>query len=1367
MEHQNGEISAYKIRYRLSGYNPPLQFQFSNEIGALQRSYEIDGLIPHKQYDVSIAAINEKGLGVYSSDEKVWTKQGRPSVPPQNVDAKPVNSTAVEVSWSPPDPQKINGILSHYRVFLNRVDAKESQIGKWVSFDATSMRQNLVIGNLAKYANYSVQIAAETEGGMGPLSDAGLFVRTLEDRPEAPASLTIVDNVDTSMTAVWQAPENSNGVLTQFIVIYEPRQKGQQHHTTPRKILVNPDRNNVTLTNLIHDTLYMVSVSASTRMGEGPSKQVEVKSGVKPELADPPSDIEVVQDNITSQSVVISFQPGNDRGSPVYSYFVEMEVDNGVWVGVCNATPFNYLNSRYAVTVSDLQPFQVYKLRLFPVNAAGMNSEPSRPSPEFRTSPTHPFRVKSPVLVRSVNSSCLVVKWPPLNQLEWHGTGLHYLVEFRDVGSKTVWQHVKTHGPMVNAAFVNNLKPWTSYDVRVTSVNEEVGKAHQPSETSSWRTWEGVPRESPTLVTSAARNSSCISASWRELAMPQVYANGIILGYTLYAEGEEVGAQSRRFYGNKTLSGVICGLLKYSEYHISVSAFTRMGDGPKQSKTRLQRTGVDLPDAPASIYFSMISDTYVEMWWEEPKLKGADEILGYRIRAVSDNAQDVAPIYYEVPANVRNFTVAGLRKDTQYRFMVGTKNNIGWSLEYANQLVYTFSRQVESTAMRPPKQPLNVAAEPSEPDSMGNHQPASITITWRAPFDAYLPVRNYSLQMQTNDTEDSDQWVDYDHSIHWNETSYIVSDLEPPLWYRFRIYAHNDAGIGMPSEPTQWTRPSLAPPHIAPQNLVIKPIDHDAVQIEFRRVENAEFYDILYCQLQSLCIERSDYLRKRVAASFISMDRETYNIRINNLEQSQSYEFMVEALNKYGVGPRSETPFLVYVGDVVPPIAPINVQGRLENSGSSINITWDLSKELAAINSSLIGFSVVATPKHWVSRDKPQILKFSVPISERSYRIEKLAKYTEYLVTVAAMSLGGDGPPSKSVDIETPEDLPTEPTDVRFTDVFLNEVTLRWHSPLNPNGNVTHYEITCDQLKKSIKDEKAKFKSVKVEVPADQTQYTAHGLTEGVTYQFSIRAATSKGTGPATEKSVATEPPLHAPQVPENLQALFSPQLGYVRLSWENPHTDERIIGYLVDVRRVMEYPTRDKPAPVLPWIRVFSTNSPHPTTQVSLDVLPSGVRGADVQFRVAARSQAGQSWFSQSSQAIYVPRPGELALLDGRPYYLQHWFLGLIALGMLLVLTILVSSLIVSGYRRRHVKTGKHQQRLGVITGDHRRSGFGRPQSHIFGNEHDSGLNPVVSADLAASNASSGASFGLNRQRHNIYNSSIQSRNSRSRRPR
>ena len=63
------------MRYKLNGYNdsPWLIQQIKNEA---QRNYLITDLITWKDYIVQIAAYNDKGVGVYSNELKIKTKEG-------------------------------------------------------------------------------------------------------------------------------------------------------------------------------------------------------------------------------------------------------------------------------------------------------------------------------------------------------------------------------------------------------------------------------------------------------------------------------------------------------------------------------------------------------------------------------------------------------------------------------------------------------------------------------------------------------------------------------------------------------------------------------------------------------------------------------------------------------------------------------------------------------------------------------------------------------------------------------------------------------------------------------------------------------------------------------------------------------------------------------------------------------------------------------------------------------------------------------------------------------------------------------------------------------------------------------------------
>lgn len=153
-EHRNGQILGYIIRYRLYGYNDS-PWTIRNITNEAQRNYLIQELITWKDYIVQIAAYNNMGVGVFNEGAKIKTKEGIPGeklkyciihlrhlfncfnfdkilveAPPTNVRVKAINSTAIQVWWTPPNPQQINGINQGYKIqawLYNVADGEEKE----------------------------------------------------------------------------------------------------------------------------------------------------------------------------------------------------------------------------------------------------------------------------------------------------------------------------------------------------------------------------------------------------------------------------------------------------------------------------------------------------------------------------------------------------------------------------------------------------------------------------------------------------------------------------------------------------------------------------------------------------------------------------------------------------------------------------------------------------------------------------------------------------------------------------------------------------------------------------------------------------------------------------------------------------------------------------------------------------------------------------------------------------------------------------------------------------------------------------------------------------------------------------------------
>ena len=90
----------------------------------------------------------------------------------------------------------------------------------------------------------------------------------------------------------------------------------------------------------------------------------------------------------------------------------------------------------------------------------------------------------------------------------------------------------------------------------------------------------------------SAETSTSIKASWQ--LPPAEDRNGNITGFKLFykKKGASEPSTEETINGGSTLTKVVTGLDKYTEYEFEVLAFTSIGDGPKGS-VESQRTMED------------------------------------------------------------------------------------------------------------------------------------------------------------------------------------------------------------------------------------------------------------------------------------------------------------------------------------------------------------------------------------------------------------------------------------------------------------------------------------------------------------------------------------------------------------------------------------------------------------------------------------------------------------------------------------------------------------------------------------------------------------------------------------------------------
>lgn len=89
-----------------------------------------------------------------------------PTCPPQDVEIRPLNATALIITWGPPPSYAVNGILTAYTVLFTMVET-----GGREKVERDGQHTALVVSSLHPDYHYSVTISSNTTAGEGPFSD--------------------------------------------------------------------------------------------------------------------------------------------------------------------------------------------------------------------------------------------------------------------------------------------------------------------------------------------------------------------------------------------------------------------------------------------------------------------------------------------------------------------------------------------------------------------------------------------------------------------------------------------------------------------------------------------------------------------------------------------------------------------------------------------------------------------------------------------------------------------------------------------------------------------------------------------------------------------------------------------------------------------------------------------------------------------------------------------------------------------------------------------------------------------------------------------------------------------------------------------
>uniref|UniRef100_A0A3Q2QSW4 Neural cell adhesion molecule L1 n=1 Tax=Fundulus heteroclitus TaxID=8078 RepID=A0A3Q2QSW4_FUNHE len=407
---------------------------------------------------------------------------------------------------------------------------------------------------------------------------------------------------------------------------------------------------------------------------------------------DPPMDLDL--SDAAARSVRLTWIPGNDHRSPVIEFLVQFEEDRwepGRWQDL-SSFPGD-LNS----VILQLAPYVNYQFRVIAINAVG-RSQPSRPSPRYKTTGSPPDAIPRDLRGWGSKKDNMEITWEPLHDLERNGPNLQYNVWWRRKDSGDDWTNVTT---FQSKYIVHPTETYVPYEIKIQARNE-LGSGPESNVVIGF-SGEDKPTEAPTELQVSKVGSTSAKIHWKPVDLSSV--QGEFKEYRLYYSRESslvpglVVSKEKKTTGFYTTvpepSGILKDLVPYSRYQMFMVVANNRFESPPSNNV-IFITEEDVPDAPRFFRINRRSLDTLYLQWGKP-LEPNGILIGYQLIYHRVNGSRLGP--QQIQTFLQNETEFTLRlpdRSARYKFNLSALTKVGAGEVYAEESPH-FTNEVKLT----------------------------------------------------------------------------------------------------------------------------------------------------------------------------------------------------------------------------------------------------------------------------------------------------------------------------------------------------------------------------------------------------------------------------------------------------------------------------------------------------------------------------------------------------------------------------------------------------------------------------------------------------------------------------------------------
>uniref|UniRef100_A0A8C6XPA8 Phosphatidylinositol phosphatase PTPRQ n=1 Tax=Naja naja TaxID=35670 RepID=A0A8C6XPA8_NAJNA len=830
----NGIIKTYTIYLRRINESEV------RVINTTHLSLMITGLKKYTKYLVEVSSSTIKGEGPCSAPLDIITDEDAPSSPPRLLTVKQLSDAIVVLSWQP--PLQPNGIILYYTVYIWDIMSRNINASE-LSLELTDLEYN---------KKYSVYVTASTRFGDGNIKSDMTSFRTSEGAPgDPPKNLWYKNLTSSSVRIFWNPPQKPNGVIQFYSIYYKNDSDTYVQNFTTSTIDSSADNStlSIVLSNLAKWRHYTLWLTANTALGNGNQTSEIMQLCTDQDLPDGPVN-QLAYQNISSTVVNVSWiPPMQPNGLIFYNISLTMKDTQ------TNHEILSLLVYDTNIILNKLEKYANYLLNITPATEKG-SSEMYTLSLYIRTEEDVPDSAPILKTYRNLSSTSVMLSWDP---------------PYRPNGIIRGYD-LKLQGPEKNVSFITSsnsiiledLLPFTLYSFFVSA---QTVKGLGPYAVLMFSTDESVPLAPPENLTVINYTHNSAWLKWDPSPRP----NGVIRRYVFNISENNSQATFYQNISGSHNEANIFGLEPFSMYSISVSAFTKVGNGNQFSNLVQFSTMESAPDIVQNTQCIATSWHSILLQWDPP-MKTNGIITNYII-TFRENSTISSSL------NETVYILRNLLSNSTYQFKIKAATAAG---EGKEQLCNTST--FSETA---PSAPRDII--------FSNVQSTNVTLRWIMPVTILGYFQNYKITTQLQSIHcnswDSFECIEYEKEQYSyladNVVEETVYDLKKFRWYRFRVSACTNAGYG---NSTPWIVAQTLPgsPDAPPANVTAVATSPYSINISWNEptiITGPTFY------LIDISSVDTDYYQ----ASFVKANYEDKALSISGLKAFTRYSIVVTA----------------------------------------------------------------------------------------------------------------------------------------------------------------------------------------------------------------------------------------------------------------------------------------------------------------------------------------------------------------------------------------------------------------------------------------------------------------------------------------